>query len=74
MRMRAVLLRQSLIQSREVGAIKDLGAKKVLRVEMALFAVVVVIHDPTTWSAAIEHGKAQGIPEGELDFLTGEGA
>ncbi len=26
--------------------------------------------DKSTWKEAIEHGKKQGIPENELDFLT----
>lgn len=41
--------------------------------------IIVVYHDKqfellrndrSTWRAAIEHGKAQGIPEEELDFPT----
>lgn len=41
--------------------------------------IIVVFHDRqfklsrndrSTWKEAIEHGKAQGIPEGELDFPT----
>jgi hypothetical protein len=27
-------------------------------------------HDRRTWTEAIEHGRAQGIPEEELDFAT----
>jgi len=29
-----------------------------------------VKNDKSTWKEAIEHGKKQGIPENELDFLT----
>jgi hypothetical protein len=29
-----------------------------------------VRNDRSTWKEAIEHGKAQGIPEDELDFAT----
>lgn len=31
-------------------------------------------HDQTTWEPAREHGRRQGIPVDELDFLTDEAA